>query len=82
MQDGGGIRKVVAIKPIKIGQEITIDYSITDDDPFWKMKCKCKNRNCRKVIKCIQFLPKKLFNKYKPFIPKLLQESYINHNVR
>jgi len=39
--------KIVAIKDIKKDKEITLDYSITDDDPKWKLNCKCGNENCR-----------------------------------
>ena len=36
---------VVAMKPIKKDEEVTIDYSITEEDPYWKMKCRCGSRN-------------------------------------
>lgn len=68
---------VVAMKNIKKDEEITIDYSITEEDPYWKMKCKCENKNCRKTIRSVQFLPEKNFKKYKPFIPKFFQISYL-----
>jgi hypothetical protein len=75
-----GRRQICAIKDIRKGAEITIDYSITDNDPLWKMKCKCRSKNCRKIIRSIQFLPIKTFNKYQPFIPKFLQKSYLEKN--
>ena len=71
-----GKQKIVAMKNIKRGEEVTLDYSITDDDPQWKIKCKCQSKNCRKLIKSIQFLPKGPYKKYEPFIPKFLQKSY------
>ena len=69
---------VVAMKNIKKGNEITIDYSITEDDPFWQMKCECSHNNCRKAIRSVRFLPWGIFRKYEPFIPKFLQESYLS----
>ncbi|MBS3113496.1 SET domain-containing protein [Candidatus Woesearchaeota archaeon] len=69
---------VVAMKNIKKGSEITIDYSITEDYPSWQMKCECSHNNCRKVIRSVRFLPDGIFKKYKPFIPKFLQESYLS----
>ena len=61
---------------IKNGKEVTIDYSTTDDNPIWKINCRCSSKNCRKTIGSIQFLPLRLFKKYKPFIPKFLQDQY------
>jgi len=63
---------------IKKGEEITIDYSITEDDPYWKMTCVCGQIECRKVIQSIRFLPKKLFRKYKQHIPEWLKKSYLS----
>ncbi len=39
-----------AIKEIKKGEEILIDYS-SDNIPGLNMKCKCGSKNCKKVIK-------------------------------
>ena len=77
-----GRRIVVAMKNIKKNKEVTIDYSITEEDPNWKMKCICSEKNCRKVIKSVRFLPLKLFEKYKNYIPEFMQEAYASthHN--
>ena len=67
-----GYRKIkgkvsfVAIKPISKGSEITFDYSTTmseemDEEP---MPCRCKSKNCRKMIGDFRFLPKEVQNKY------------------
>ncbi len=72
--------KIIAVRDIKLGDEVTLDYSITDDDPRWKLNCKCGSENCRHIIKSIQFLPKSLFNEYKEFTPQFLQKSYIKAN--
>jgi SET domain-containing protein len=40
----------VALKPIKLDEEITADYALESDSSF-KMICKCKAKNCRKIIK-------------------------------
>ena len=66
---------------IKKGEEITIDYSITEDDPYWKMKCGCSNKDCRKTIRSIRFLPEKNFKKYRPFIPKFLKKFYEDEKI-
>ncbi|MEK9178010.1 MAG: SET domain-containing protein-lysine N-methyltransferase [Patescibacteria group bacterium] len=71
-----GKLKVVALKNIKKGEEITIDYSITEMDELWHMKCKCGNKNCRKIIRSIQTLPLKIYKKYTPFIPTYFMKVY------
>lgn len=68
--------KVVALRDIKKGEEITIDYSITEIDRLWYMNCHCGSKNCRKVIRSIQFLPKATYNKYMPYIPTYFQKVY------
>ncbi|HMP85611.1 MAG TPA: SET domain-containing protein [Candidatus Paceibacterota bacterium] len=68
---------VVALKDIKEGDEITIDYSVTECDEFWEMDCACEAKNCRKVIKSIQYLPKKTFDKYMPYIPTYFRNFYL-----
>ena len=64
---------IVAMRDIERGEEITLDYSITEADPYWKMKCKCGNRNCRKIIRSIQFLPEEIYRRYEPFVPEFLR---------
>ena len=39
----------VALGNIRKGEELTTDYS-ADAPPHIKMKCFCKNRNCKKII--------------------------------
>jgi len=67
-----GIR-IIALKNIKKDEEITIDYDTLEYN--WKMKCNCKSKNCRKIIKGYKFLNQKLKKKYKGFIsPYLLKK--------
>ena len=67
---------MVAMKNIKEGEEITIDYSITECDELWEMKCYCGAKNCRKIVKSIQYLPEKTFDKYMPYIPTYFKKLY------
>jgi SET domain-containing protein len=71
--------QMTAIKDIKEGEEITLDYSIIEGDPMWEMPCNCGAPNCRKIIRSIQFIPESQFNKYLPYIPKYFQSLYYNH---
>lgn len=66
----------VALRYIKKGEELTVDYSILELNPLWKMKCKCGYKSCRKLIKSIKFLPEKTYKYYLPFIPRYLSIVY------
>jgi len=70
---------IVAIKDIKEGEEITMDYSIIEGDDLWEMKCACGSKNCRGIIRSIQYLPSKTFKKYLPFIPTYFRKVYERH---
>ena len=76
-----GTRTIVALKNIKRGQEIFIDYSTTEEDRLWFLKnCRCGSKKCRGVIRSIQFLPKSIFNSYLPYIPTYFQKVYRRYN--
>lgn len=68
----------VALRDIKKGEEVTFDYSITEEDLFWQMKNgeNKKINGYRPVIKSIQFLPINIYKKYLPYIPKYFQKVY------
>ncbi len=69
---------IYALKNIKPNTEITIDYSTTNIDKKWKMNCSCKQKNCRKIIKSIQYLPNNLFKKYYNFTQPFIRNNYNN----
>ncbi len=68
---------ITALRDIKANEEITIDYSIIEPDERWFLKCSCGEKNCRKVIRAIELLPEKLFNKYSPYVPTALKKLYV-----
>lgn len=76
-----GRTQVVAMEPIHSGQEILIDYSITESHPDWEMKCQCKVPNCRGAIRSIQFLPWSFYERYEPYIPVFLKRIYLKDKV-
>lgn len=70
-------RKVIALKNIEANSEITMDYSLTEAEPGWSIQgCTCGSTECRKVIGPINTLPKKIYLKYLPYIPKKFQKIY------
>jgi SET domain-containing protein len=71
-----GMRTMVAMKTIQKDEEITLDYSTTEEDPHWRMRCHCLQKNCRGTIRAIQFLPKKLFKKYRNYLSPFLLRAY------
>lgn len=74
-----------AIKSIRAHDELTIDYSTIEADDRWQLeggiKCKCGASDCRGTIRSIQYLPKKKFKQYLPFIPTSLIELYTKGKV-
>jgi len=69
---------VVALHQIRPGEEVTIDYGITEADPFYRLGvwCRCKSKECRKFIGGIQTLPRNAFVRYLPFVPKFIQAEW------
>jgi hypothetical protein len=77
-----GTKTIVAIKPIKPGEEINIDYSMTDADPLWEMRCNCRSTKCRHLIKAITSLPTDVVKSHMPYIPRYFQRIYLKHHIR
>lgn len=78
-------RDIYALRDIKKGEELTHDYTATSIDQFgksfWKFKCNCESKNCRKIIhgdflkmpknwqrKFYDYLPHHIKRKYKAFL--------------
>ena len=72
-------RRVYAMRPIKKGEELTIDYSTVEYVDFWKMKCSCGSKKCRKWVTSIQFLPEKTFKSYAQYIPSYFRKIYLEY---
>lgn len=70
----------VALRDIQADEELTFDYSITEDDHFWQFKCNCGQKGCRKVLRSIQFLPESVFKSYLPYVPSYFQKVYNRAN--
>ena len=66
----------VALRDIRKGEELNFDYSTTEDDLLWRMKCSCGAKNCRKIIHSVQSLPKNTFHRYLPYISAYFQKVY------
>jgi hypothetical protein len=71
-----GARTVIALRDIDQDEHITIDYSWTEADPHWRMRCLCGDPNCRSIIRGIHSLEPRQFQRHKAYIPKFLQSFY------
>ena len=60
--------KIVAMRRIEKGEQITWDYEMTERNPDWKMKCQCATPSCRKVIGNYSKMPAKVRRKYRGYI--------------
>ncbi len=69
-------RRIYAMRDINKGEEISVDYSTIEYITLWDMPFHCKAKNCRKLVRSIQFLPKQVYKTYLPYIPRFLQTVY------
>lgn len=70
---------LIALRPIKVDDEITFDYSLTSTDSKeeWLIKCVCNKYHCRKVISGFNEI---VDDKKKEFIKKGVVPRYIRDN--
>ncbi len=71
---------LVALRDLKEGEEVTVDYSTIEGDPHWEMKCACGETNCRKIIRSVEFMPNEQFEKYLPNVPTYFKKLYLERN--
>lgn len=77
-----GRKVLIARRDIKKGEELTVDYSMTDTDPFLAMMCRCGSRYCRKTITSIERIPPQAFKRHLPYIPRFFQQVYLRtHSI-
>jgi hypothetical protein len=66
-----GIKKlfrVVAMRRIEAGEQITWDYEMTEKNPHWRMRCRCGSSLCRKIIGNYSNMPRATRRRYKGYI--------------
>jgi len=59
-----GRSKIVSLRRIEKGEEVTFDYSTNVGWEGFSMRCKCGRKTCRKVVKSYSFLPEELKGHY------------------
>lgn len=40
----------IAIRRVAKGEELVYDYALAESNPTFRMVCKCRSKNCRKII--------------------------------
>lgn len=66
--------KIVAMRDIEAGEEITFDYAMSESTPY-SIKCECRAKNCRKLITGDDWKNKKLQKKYAGYFSDYLQKK-------
>ena len=82
-----GRSTIVAMEPIKKGEEVLFDYALVESYPLWYMKCYCGAKNCRKIVKPYQDLSAQRKKKYEKYTAKYIRdmklymswEEYLSH---
>ena len=57
--------KIVALRLIRVREEITIDYSTVVHTSKWEMDCLCRSPHCRKIVKSFPNMPAEFQEKYR-----------------
>lgn len=68
-------QEIVSVKPIAAHSELFLDYSSTELDPFWQMKCYCGSAECRHIIRNFFSLSLVKQLQYRNYIPKIFWEK-------
>ncbi len=74
-----GEREFVALRDIEPGEELTFDYSITEDELPWHMTCACGTPSCRGTITAIQLLPTEVMRRYMPYVNPYFMRKHYEH---
>ena len=69
---------LVAMKPIAVGEQITWDYAMTENND-WFMLCRCGAPRCRKLITGYRNLPPEFREAYKGFVSQWLIDADISY---
>ena len=77
-----GKNTIIALKPLKKGTEVLIDYAMSETYPIWHMTCKCGSKNCRDVIKPYQDLSVQRRKMYAQYISKYIKDMKLHLSWR
>jgi hypothetical protein len=66
--------KIVAMRDIDIGEEITFDYAMSESSKY-SMRCECGRKKCRRIITGDDWKIPELQKKYNGFFSEYLQRK-------
>jgi hypothetical protein len=67
-----GKTKIIALRRIEPGEEITFDYSTNVGWEGFSMECKCGKKACRKIVRSYGFLSDELKGRYGACVSEFL----------
>ena len=67
-----GVNRIVAMRDIAPGEQLTWDYEMTEKSSWWRMRCRCGSPICRKRIGTYSNLPRSVRRKYRGYISRWL----------
>lgn len=71
--------KLHALRDISAGEEISIDYSTTEEDPHYGFEnLEPQHEHYRQFVGPVQSLPVEVYRRYLPYIPGHFQKVYQN----
>ena len=73
--------KIVAMRTIEPGEEVTFDYEMTEDSEWWRMQCQCGAPGCRQIIGAYRNMPAAVRARYQGFISDWLIQAEKNAAV-
>ncbi len=71
--------KIVSMRDIDAGEQITWDYEMTEKNPWYKLKCKCGSPKCRKVIGHYRNMPRSVRKRYAGYISEWITGGKAAH---
>jgi hypothetical protein len=66
--------RMVAIRDIQIGEEITFDYATSEVRDYGFVECMCGAECCRKIVGPEDYLVKEIQEKYKDYFMPFIQD--------
>ena len=63
----------VALRDIAVGEELTFDYAMNEDDPNEIMTCQCGAESCRKVITGVVWKKPEIQSRYNGYFSWFIQ---------
>jgi uncharacterized protein len=75
--DAIGEYTLLALRDIKAGEEVSMDYSWTECDDRWGMSCSCNASTCRSTIGPVQSLAPTSFQAAEPHLADFFRGKYL-----